>query len=101
MTTYVFRDGKLVEKHLAAPKYSASKAPSVISDIMTETKHMATGRIHTSKSAFRQDTKASGCQEVGNDTSMYCPRSPIKLNRLQRRDDIRKAIYDLRNGKGG
>lgn len=99
MTTYVLRDGKLVEKHLAAPKYATGKGPSVIRDEMDATKHMADGKFYTSKSRFRQATKASGCQEVGDDKSMYRPRTPIKMDRGQRRDDIRRAIYELRNGK--
>lgn len=99
MTTYVIRNGKLVEKYKAAPKYERSAAPHVISDIMDATRHMATGRMHTSKSAFRKDTKASGCVEYGTETTQLLkPRKPVPLDRGKRRDDIRRTIYEIKNG---
>lgn len=79
--------------------YRAADAPQVISDIMPETKHMVTGRVHTSKSEFRKDTRATGGTEVGNEIAAATKeRKPIELDRRQRRDDIGRAIYDLRNG---
>src|ERR1700680_773103 len=70
----------------------------VISDTMEPTRHMATGRYHTSKSKFRQDTKASGCIEWGSEVPK--PRQRVPLSREQRRTDIQKAIYQIRNGRG-
>ena len=98
MTTYVFRNGKLVDKYRATPLKRGNTAPNVISDIMPETRHMASGRYHTSKAAFRRETKAYGCVEVGNDPAITRPRKPIPLSREKRRDDIRRTIYNLRNG---
>lgn len=99
MGIYVLRNGKLVEKHLAPSLVSGSAAPNVISDIMQETRHMVTGRYHTSKSAFRAETKATGCIEVGNDPAISRPRKPIPLSREKRRDDIRRTLYEMRNGR--
>jgi hypothetical protein len=99
MTTFVYRNGKLVDKHLAPPLTVSGSAPNVISDIMPETRHMVTGRYHTSKAAFRAETKAAGCIEVGNDPAITRPRKPVLLSREKRRDDIRRTIYDLRNGR--
>lgn len=100
MTTYVMRNGQLVEKHLAEPLYTGDEAFHVISDTMEPTRHMATNRIHTSKSAFRADTRASGCVEVGNETSYLTkPRAQIKPDRAKLREDLRRAIYQLRNGQ--
>lgn len=71
-----------------------------ISDQMDSTRHMADGKYYTSKAAFRKATKAAGCIEIGNDTSYLTkPRKQRKLDKRERREDIRKAIYDLRNGK--
>ena len=95
MPTYVFRNGKLVDKAEAEP-IERSFISGVISDSMDATKHHGTGRIHTSKAKFRADTKAVGAIEIGNEIPK--PRAPAKLDRGKRRDDIRKAIYDLRNG---
>jgi hypothetical protein len=99
MPTYVIRAGELIEKHLAPPRYESSAAPNVISDIMEPTKHMVTGTMHTSKSAFRADTKASGCAEVGNDSSLYKARKPVQLSREKRVEDIKRTIYNMRNGR--
>jgi hypothetical protein len=98
MATYVYRNGKLVKKHLAEPLYTASAAPNVISDIMPETRHMANNKRYTSKSQFRAATKAAGCIEYGNETAtLLKPRKPVTLDRGRRREDIKRAIYDLRN----
>lgn len=70
-----------------------------ISDTMEPTRHMANGKYYTSKKAFRAATKDAGCIEIGNDTkSLLKPRKKVKLDRRQRREDIKKAIHDLKNG---
>lgn len=75
-----------------------SAAPYVISDTMNPTKHMGTGRMIDSKSKFRADTRASGCVEIGNESIK--PRQHIPLDRGQRREAIKRTIYELRNGRG-
>jgi hypothetical protein len=72
-------------------------APYVISDEMRAAKHHATGRIITSKREFSRETRAAGCIELGNEPIR--PRKPILLDKGQRREAIRKTIYDLRNGR--
>jgi hypothetical protein len=99
VTVYVYRNGQLVEKHLAPPLVTGDAAPSVISDTMESLRHMASGRYFSSKAAFRAETKAYGCTEVGNDQSVLRPRKPIPLSRERRRDDIRRTLYELRNGR--
>jgi hypothetical protein len=99
MTVYVMRDGQLVERSLATPKYSGSDATYVISDEMSETRHMADGKYYTSKHKFREATRAAGCYEYGNELpTLLKPRKPIELSREKRRDDIRRTIYELKNG---
>lgn len=71
----------------------------VISDEMAPTRHMANGRHYTSKAKFREATKAAGCIEYGNDPSLGKPRKPIPLSREKRVDDIRRTIYELKNGR--
>lgn len=88
----------MIDRNLVTPEGSDPHF-YVISDTMDPTRHMATNRMHTSKSKFRADTKASGCQEFGNEVAYLTkPRKPVTLDRAQRRDDIRKTIYQLRNG---
>lgn len=72
-----------------------ASAHYVISDTMEPTKHHGTGRMIDSKRAFSKETRAIGCVELGNEAIK--PRVPIPLDRGQRRDAIRKTLYDLRN----
>lgn len=78
-TTYVIRNGELVEKHLAPPLHAPRTAPNVISDHMAPTKHMATGKVTDSKSAFRAMTRTAGCVEVGTDPAGRRPPPPREL----------------------
>ena len=78
----------------------ADGGPAYISDHMDPTKHMADGRIYDSKSAFRKATRAAGCIEVGNETAAVTkPRAPVALDRRERRDDIKRSIWELKNGR--
>jgi hypothetical protein len=98
MVTYVWRNGKCVDKRRAKPLNYSDEAPGVISDTMAATQHMATGRFHESKKSFRADTKASGCIEYGNDAqALPRPRKMIPMDRGQRREAIRQALYEARN----
>lgn len=94
MATFVRRNGKIIPKHEAGPD-RVPWVTAIQSDIMRPIMHHGTGRIIDSKSAFRRDTKASGCVEIGNDAVM--PRTPIRLDRRQRREAIKQSIYNLRN----
>lgn len=71
--------------------------PMVISDQMEPTKHHGTGRMISSKRAFSAETRRAGMIELGNETIK--PRKPIKLDKGQRKDAIRRSIYELRNGR--
>ena len=84
-----------LEQAWPCPLPQRNSAPFVISDSMAPTKHMATGRLIDSKAVFRSETKASGCIELGNEAIKS--RAPIKLDRRQRREDIQRSIYQLRN----
>lgn len=71
-----------------------------IADEMAPTRHMCDGKYYTSKKRFRNETKARGCVEVGNDTAPLLKRRDTKkLDKRQRRDDIRKSIFELKNGR--
>lgn len=69
-------------------------------DEMEPIRHMINGKYYTSKKKFRDETKARGCIEIGNETStLLKPRKYIETSKKQRREDIKKAIYELKNGK--
>jgi hypothetical protein len=75
-------------------------APNYISDHMAPTRHMVDGKMYDSKVAFRRATKAAGCVEVGNETAaMVKPRAPVVLDRGQRREAIKRSIWELKNGR--
>jgi len=97
MTTYVIRDGELVEKHLAEP---IDGGFHYISDNMDPLLHHAAMRYIDSKSEFRRETKNHNCVEIGNQPNYGMKRlfTP-KLDKRQRREDIQKSVYQLRNGR--
>lgn len=98
MATYVYRNGKLVDKRYVEPLMTKGQASYVISDEMAPTRHMADCNMYTSKAKFRAATRAHGCIEVGNDTSALTkPRQRVELDRGLRREHIQRAIYDLKN----
>lgn len=101
MPTYVLRQGKFLEKSEAEPLIQMfGQGPMVISDTMDATRHMANNRFYTSKAEFRKATKAAGCIETGTEVAaLLKPRVPVKLDRAKRREDIKKTIYNLKNGR--
>lgn len=102
MTTYVLRNGELVDAATAPPApviYGKvyGTGPAVISDVMPHTLHHADGRHYDSKAKYREVTRAHGCVEVGNERLK--PRKPIKLDKRKRVDDIKRAMHQVRNGR--
>lgn len=89
MTTYVLRNGELVEKHLAAP-IERHDGPMVISDTMRAMVHPCNGKIYDSKSLFRAETRARGLVEVGNEVQ----RDTRKFDHVTKAD-IAQAIREL------
>lgn len=69
-------------------------------DEMPETRHMVNGKYYTSKKKFRNETKARNCIEVGDEYNKPIKPREFKVpSRRQRREDIKRAIYELRNGR--
>lgn len=92
----------LKKGHLHMTKPGSNEKVSLYynSDHMEPTRHMINGKYYTSKKKYRDETKAHNCVEIGNETkTVLTPKKPIQLDRRQRRDSIKKAIHDLRNGK--
>ncbi len=75
--------------------FNKSAAPYVISDNMEPTKHHGTGRMISSKRAFSAETRRAGMVELGNEPIRA--RKPIPLDKGQRREAIKRSIYELRN----
>ena len=94
--TYVLRNGKLVPKLKASLLSSTSLTRiHVISDTMAPVKHMGTGRIHDSKSRFRADTRAMGCEEIGTEPVRAHPRPEPSMHDIAM--DVKKSIAQLRS----
>ncbi len=91
MTTFVIRNGKLIEKHLAPPRHSGDKSHYVISDTMDAMRHPITGKFMDSKSKFREITRANGCVEVGNEKM----RDTRQLDPVGIKWDIAHALREL------
>ncbi len=102
-TTYVMRDGKLVEKGLAAPldqqrrgPRSALPTPGYISDALDYVVHPSNGEVYTSKAAFRAETAARGLTEVGNEDFPERVEAPMEGPSVQ--EDIARAHEKLSAG---
>ena len=110
MPSFIYHGGKLIpkedyytEKYLKSAHLQMTKGNKLVSfyfnsDTMEPLRHMASGKMISSKKKFRDETRAYGCVEVGNEVKIK-PRAPIKLDKRQRREDIKKAISDLKNGR--
>ena len=100
MTTYVYRDGELIERDIAPPLTPRGPVSAFsfqyISDQMSETRHMADGKIYTSKKAFRDATRAANCVEIGD--HKFKPRERIKMSKQERGQHIKEAIDQLKAG---
>lgn len=87
----------MVDFEIAGPKHASAQAAYVISDEIAPTRHMADNKYYTSKAKMRETNRAHGCIEVGNEiATLLKPRKPVQLNREQRRNEIRRAISQLR-----
>jgi hypothetical protein len=76
-------------------RFTKSNAPNVISDSLgTHLRHMGTGRMLDSKSAFRAEDKACGAVCVGNESTAKT-RQFIEPPRPG--PDIKRAIDQLRS----
>lgn len=73
-----------------------------ISDEMPPTRHMALppgSKLYTSKKKFRDETRARGCIEYGNDIApLIKPRKPIEPDRRERREAIRQVVRSYKDG---
>jgi hypothetical protein len=94
MTIYVMKNGELVEKVIM----EINASPNLIGDEIPLTRHMANGKYYTSKAKFREATRAANCVEIGNENP-FRPRPKMPLDRRRRREDIRKAISDIKEGR--
>ena len=97
MTTYCYRNGKVVKK---TARNANVNGIHIIRDEMDSTWHPGDGRRYTSKSKFRQATRDAGCIEVGNDPSISArPRAPAAFNPVVRRQEIRESIRRQLHGE--
>ncbi len=93
---YVYRNGKIVPKHSAPPRYSNAKMRQVISDDLGgDLEHMAygDGRRTASKSVYRRWTREAGCVEKGNDRE-----APHEAATDNYRSDVIEAIRKVNAG---
>lgn len=91
--TWVYRNGKLVPKHRAAPRGTIG-VRGVISDTMDPLIHPCTNKMMDSKSEFRKVTKAKGGVEVGNE-KITDRRTLTGMDSESRKRDIDLAMKQL------
>jgi hypothetical protein len=93
--TYVFRDGKLIDKRLAPPLVKRfGRAPNIRTDGMDATWNPADGKTYDSRSGYYRAVKDAGCVIAGDDSSLYRSPQPIEAPGGVEQD-IKQAIDQL------
>jgi hypothetical protein len=94
-TTYVLRDGELIDKRSAPPLHAGAPAPMIRPDGMAPVRSMADGRIYESRSAYYASVRAAGCEIVGDERAPFERRPVFEPGRAGA--DIKAAIEQLRS----
>jgi hypothetical protein len=97
MPTYVFHDGRLIDKRTAPRAPSARSdlpCPMFISDQLGDVWNPVNGQIYDSKSAYYRAVKDAGCEIAGNDPAIS--RAPAPMDAAPGvEQDIKTAIEQL------
>ena len=104
MPTWVYRpnhpdanENGMVDRSIAGER-PRNGAPHVISDSLGKgLLHHGTGKMTDSKSHFRRMTRDSGCVEIGNEKPKAEPMKVRNAGNIK--NDIGRAIYELKNGR--
>jgi len=102
--TFVYRDGELVPKHLAAPLVqrgarSRLAAPMLNLDTVDAFRSMADGRMYDSKAAYRAELKRQGVREIGNDIEGHLKEvAATAPQKPKAKADLIKAYQKVRQG---
>ena len=103
--SWVYRDGEMVPKHLAAPRPRGPRAhdmplPYLSRYQIVPVQSMLDGRVYESKSELRATYKAAGVREIGTDVD-----AAIKEHEARRPgkppvtiDDVAEAYQKVRQG---
>ena len=103
--TFVYRDGELVPKHLAAPlnlgflSRSRLPAPYINLDTADAFRSMADGKLYDSNSAYRASLKRLGMREIGNEIDAHL-KDVVATNpqKPKAKADVIKAYQKVRAG---
>ena len=92
--TWVYRNGRLVEKRLAGPLIRGDAAPMVISDLneyraSAVDKHTGKRPVIGGRRQHREFLQANGYREVGND---YVAPRKEQLSQADRVADIKRSL---------
>lgn len=90
MTVWVYRNGRMMEKHRAPPR----NVVHVISDAIPDMVHPANGKRYDSKSTFRRVTRDHGYVEVGTEKQVD-RRAPIHTDF---KSDVMDAVRKVNEG---
>jgi hypothetical protein len=94
--TWVYRNGRLIEKHKAAPRVHSDAAPMVMSDLQpyrASAADKATGKrpVIGGRRQHREFLQNNGYRELGNDMPA---QHRTESSQAERVADIRRAMRD-------
>ena len=101
--TFVYRDGEIVEKHLAPPiimrgPRSEVAAPMLSLDTIDAFRSMADGRLYDSKAAYRASLKAHGYREIGNEIDAHMKEATAPKAKPPVKPELVEAYKMVRDG---
>src|SRR6266576_1400770 len=95
--TWVFRDGRMVEKAglVINPARSSLPCPNVIRDNLLEPlQHQANGKWYDSKRAMEKADRDCGCVCIGNEVPKQLAPEPMPATK----DDVIQAYEKVKQG---
>lgn len=87
---YVYRDGKVVPKHEAAPHPLAAKRPTNLMSDLEPFVSPVDWTVISSRAERREHNKRHQCIDIGDDPAILRPKKPYEPRGVA--DDIRRAI---------
>ncbi len=88
-SVFVYRDGKIIPKHEAAP-LPGRRSMNLMSDIKEPFVSPVDWTVISSRADRREHNKRNQCIDIGDDKAILRPKKPYEPKGVS--DDIRRAI---------
>lgn len=87
---YVYRDGKVIPKHEAAPHPLAARRPVNLMRDLEPFVSVVDGSVISSRTDRREHNRRNECIDIGDDRAILRPQKPYQPKGIA--EDIQRAI---------